>query len=227
VVSRRVRGGGLIREFLEERFVNWFYLGLDLGQRADYSAIAVVERVEAEWARFDYVQWLRRTGREEARFAVRHLERMALGTSYVAVAERVREMAGSTELRGRATVVVDGTGVGAAVVDLLRGPGIDCELVPVQITGGGRARQDGGAWNVPKRDLIGVVQVLLEQRRLKFAADLPRMQTLVEELMAMRVRVTEAGMEQFGAWREGSHDDLALALALGCWRAKGDERVVG
>ena len=37
--------------------------------------------------------------------------------------------------------------------------------------------------------------------------------------MAMQVRVTARGNEQYGAWGEGSHDDRAIAVALACWRA--------
>ena len=36
----------------------------------------------------------------------------------------------------------------------------------------------------------------------------------------MRAKVSEAGNTQFGAWREGSHDDLVLAVALACWAAR-------
>ncbi len=204
-----------------------FYLGLDLGQRKDYTAIAVVEREEPVMVRFDYVAWLRRETKLEARFSVRHLERVPLGTSYVAITRRVRDMLQSAELRGRCTLVVDGTGVGGAVVDLLRETELDGELVVVQITGGSKARREGGVWNVPKRELISVVQVLFEQERLAFAADMPRMKVLVEELMSMKMRVTSEGNSQYGAWREGAHDDLALAVAMACWRAKGEERVCG
>jgi hypothetical protein len=34
----------------------------------------------------------------------------------------------------------------------------------------------------------------------------------------MRAVLVTAG--QFGAWREGEHDDLVFALALACWGAK-------
>ena len=207
--------------------MNRFYLGLDLGQRQDYTAIAVVEREEPVLVRFDYVAWMRWGTKLETKFVVRHLERIALGTSYVSIVDRVRRMVNSEDLRGRCSLVVDGTGVGGAVVDLLRESDMDCELVPVQITGGGKARREAGAWNVPKRDLIGVVQVLFEQGRLLFADGMPRVKMLVDELMAMRVRVTTEGNEQYGAWREGAHDDLALAVAMACWRGKADERVVG
>jgi len=43
---------------------------------------------------------------------------------------------------------------------------------------------------------------------------------LAEEMAAMEVKVTSAGREQFGAWREGTHDDLVFAVALACWGSK-------
>jgi hypothetical protein len=36
----------------------------------------------------------------------------------------------------------------------------------------------------------------------------------------MRVRTTPSGREQFGAWREGEHDDLVLAVAPASWGGK-------
>jgi hypothetical protein len=36
----------------------------------------------------------------------------------------------------------------------------------------------------------------------------------------MRVQVTAAGNTQFGAWREGTHDDLVLAVAPASWGAR-------
>src|SRR5262249_31270423 len=151
----------------------------------------------------------------------RHLERVALNTSYPEVAARVREIVTSDELTGRCTLVVDATGVGAPVVDLLRAARLGCLLVPVLITGGDRAALSDGVWKVPKRDLITGVQVMLQQERLSIAGDVPEGKRLVEEMMNMRVRVSAAGNETFGAWREGAHDDLVLAVALAVWRAKG------
>ena len=104
----------------------------------------MVEREEPVLVRFDYVAWMRRGTKLETKFVVRHLERIALGTSYVSIVDRVRRMVNSEDLRGRCSLVVDGTGVGGAVVDLLRESDMDCELVPVQITGGGKARREAG-----------------------------------------------------------------------------------
>lgn len=49
---------------------------------------------------------------------------------------------------------------------------------------------------------------------MKFGAE------LVTEMAGMQVRVTSSGREQFGAWREGSHDDLVFAVALACWNTR-------
>jgi hypothetical protein len=70
---------------------------------------------------------------------------------------------------------------------------------------------------VPKKELVASLQVLLQTRRLKVAKTLPEAATLVRELETFRVKVTEAANETFGAWREGQHDDLVLAVALAAW----------
>jgi hypothetical protein len=65
--------------------------------------------------------------------------------------------------------------------------------------------------------LIVGLQVLLQRGGLRIAAELRDAPTLLTELMAMQVKVSTAGNEQFAAWREGAHDDLVLAVALACW----------
>lgn len=178
-----------------------FYVGLDLGQAQDYTAIAVVERKEHEGG---------------SEYHVRHLERPRLGTPYPAIAERVRQLLTTEPLRGRAVLVVDATGVGAPVVDLLRRAGLS--PVAVTITGGDAAAREGDGYRVPKRDLVSTVQVLLQTGRLKVAAGLPEAKALAEELLNFQVRIDpKTAHDSYGTWREGTHDDLVLAVALACW----------
>ena len=70
------------------------------------------------------------------------------------------------------------------------------------------------------RDLIVQLQVLLQCGALRIAAGLKDAAAPVEEMQAMRVKVSSAGHEQYGAWQEGAHDDLVFAIALACWAAK-------
>lgn len=186
-----------------------YIIGLDLGQSQDPTALAILERTPVDAA-----------GHPETTYAVRHLQRFSLGTAYTAVVGSVAQMAGTSRLRS-APVVVDQTGVGRAVVDLLqRTPGI-AWVVPVTITGGQTVTTaaDGG-WHVPKKELVTCLQLLLQNRRLQVAQALPDAAVLVRELQNFRVRITVHAHETFGAWREGEHDDLVLAVALACWWAE-------
>ena len=147
-----------------------------------------------------------------------HLERIQLGTPYPLIVERVRGMLMDPRLRGQTELVVDATGVGRPVVDMLRQARLNPK--PISITGGMSPGYEGGEWRVPKRDLVGVLQVLLQTERLKFAANLPAVPTLVQEMMAFKVAISTAGHDSYGSWREGAHDDLVLACAVACWYAE-------
>lgn len=193
-----------------------YYVGLDLGQKNDFTALAILERAELQGG-FDYT-WMAHKKVVEHR--IRHLERVKLGTPYPEVVRRVREVTRSGELRGQCQLIVDATGVGQPVVDLLREADLDCRMRPVIITGGDLERMEGGYYRVPKRDLVTGVQVMLERGELKIAAGIAEGELLVKEMAEMRVKVTLSGREQYGAWREGTHDDMVLAVALACWGVK-------
>jgi hypothetical protein len=72
-------------------------------------------------------------------------------------------------------------------------------------------------YRVPKKLLVAVTQVLLQNRRLEVAPTLELADTLAKELGLFRVKVTTAGNETFESWRERDHDDLVLAVALAAW----------
>jgi hypothetical protein len=150
---------------------------------------------------------------------VRYLQRIPLGTSYTRVVQRVGEVVRHRLLEGRSRVVVDATGVGAPVVDLLKAARLECPVTAVTITAGDRAHSSGDRWHVPKRDLLTNLLVLLEARELKIPRGLADAGTLVRELGEMEMRHAGAGRVQMGAEGSGEHDDLVIAVALACWRA--------
>ena len=106
------------------------------------------------------------------------------------------------------------------MVDLLRKAGLGATIMPAIITGGAAESLNNGYYSVPKRDLITGLQVLLQRGGLQIAAGLKHAPDLVAELAGMRVKVGSEGREEFGAWREGTHDDLVFAVALAWWAAR-------
>jgi len=60
--------------------------------------------------------------------------------------------------------------------------------------------------------------VLLQTERLKVAKSLPLADILVKELLNFQVKINvNTAHDSYGAWQEGTHDDLVLACAMACW----------
>jgi len=181
------------------------FIGVDLGQRRDPAAVVVLERRAVLTGEFDYVTW---QAKRELRYMVRHAERMALATPYLTVAARVARLA--KECEGRRTVVVDASGVGAPVVEMIRWAATDTAVVPVTITAGGDSRPDrlNGGYTVSRRDLLSALRVVVESGRLTVARSAYEGKALNEEL------------KRVGAHSGREHDDLAVAMALAVWQAR-------
>ena len=200
-----------------------FFVGLDLGQSADYSALAVVQGGKE----------VGEGGQAKTFLHLRHLERYPLRTPYTAVADGVATLMLSEVLnrdqydpwRGRVAkpkleLLVDKTGVGVAVTDLLKERGF--KFTAVTIHGGERVTRSKGAYNVPKLDLVAALEVPFHAETLKVAKGLELWDALCEELQNFRRKVnTKTAHTSFEHWRETDHDDLVLAAALACWGATG------
>jgi hypothetical protein len=187
-----------------------YYVGLDLGQSSDFSALCVLE---AGQERPEHA------GQVMAAYRVRSLKRWHLGTPYPEIVADVVKFLDKPPLKG-CTLSVDQTGVGAPVVDMLKAADPGCDrLVPITITAGRKVSFLDGGYHVAKIQLVSTVQVLLQSRRLKFAEGLELTPLLVKELENYRVTVTAAANETFDP-RSGEHDDLVLSLALACFQAE-------
>jgi hypothetical protein len=218
-----------------------FFLGVDLGQVNDHTAVVLAEEqlwvseraaphinVPAEgwhspadltlWQAEETRRWTGTFGRPgDPILAIRHLARLDLGTSYPSVVEYVRRLYTTPPLTPeRTAIIVDQTGVGRAVVDFMWEAGLP--VIPVTITGGATVTGNTTeGFHVSKRELVACTQVALQNRLLKIAAELPHAGTLTSELAGMKVKVTTAANEVYGEWRSGKNDDLALAACLSVW----------
>jgi hypothetical protein len=184
-----------------------YIVALDLGQEQDFSALCVVRQtMESDPDN---------TGGSASMYLIQHLQRWPLRTPYTEIVSDVAMLLAREPLPG-CWLALDGTGVGKAVTDMFRTVKMPARLVPITIHGVVQVCVNGEGWSVPKKDLVGVLQVLLQRRRLKVAR-LPERETLLQEMRAFRVKVSATGHESFAAWRERDHDDLVLAVALACW----------
>jgi hypothetical protein len=101
---------------------------------------------------------------------------------------------------------------------LRRPQGITCTFWLVTLTTGHEVSiGENGSVYIPKKELVSVLQVLLQLRRLHLARTLPDALLLVRELEHFRVKVTTPRTETFESWREGKNDDLVFAVALAAW----------
>ncbi|MRR31318.1 hypothetical protein EG834_13580 [bacterium] len=186
-----------------------FYVGLDLGQASDYTALSVLERIKPEG---------------EAHYHIRHLERVR-GVPYPAIVDKVAAMLHNPSLEGKAVLVADATGVGVAVIDLFRQAGL--KPVAVSIHGGDRTTHEGDSWRTPKRDLVGVLQVLFQSGRLKISSRLPLAGILQQELLNFKVKIDpQTAHDSYSAWREQDHDDLVLSVALAAWYGEHNKKKI-
>ena len=188
------------------------YVGVDVGQKVDPTALAVVEVGALEVGDGD-------EARRFARYIVRHAERLALGTPYPDVARRVVEVLEGIKARGAyvSRVFVDATGVGQPVVDLLAAETTAETFVSCYFTHGDKmAEPSWGTRTVGKAWLVSRLQVLLQSGRLQFPASLAERDALVRELLDYEIRVSEDADLRAGAFKVGSHDDLVTALGLAC-----------
>jgi hypothetical protein len=144
-----------------------------------------------------------------AGFDVRHVERLPLGTSYVAVADRIAAVA---RVAGDPAIAVDATGVGRAVVDLLRERGF--APIAVTLTSGKVVRRSGTSLSIPRATFLAPVEAAVQQGRLRVARGCPDATALAGELRALRRRGATAATEARGS---GHHGDLVVAIALALW----------
>ena len=177
----------------------WTWIGVDLGQRRDFTAIAVVER---DWEQFPVPEFIRTGVDGRWWFRGRMLERMRLGTPYPDVVARVKCISEMPLIALNRTVVVD----------MLRRAGMGCMIHPVIITGGGKPSTglSGGYESVPRSELLTGLQVLVQQDRLVVAARCREAEVLRREMLGLKLK--GPGSEE--------HDDLAIALALAVWKAR-------
>jgi len=170
---------------------------------------------------------------------LRHEENMR----YEEMEDSFLKLISHRELMNNCDQLVDGTGVGDAVIERIRSRG-GFPLSIIFTSGGaenavyeeiGRVFGQGRAgnlspmrmvkeWRVPKRNLVSAGALFLEQGRIACAKNLAHLEVFKEALSAQLQNFkgdpnSPNKHQKFEAEAEGDHDDLVVCFLMGCWWA--------
>lgn len=195
-------------------------VGADIGQLRDPTAVVVAEVVRQE------------VPRPQAVYVVRHVERLPLGTEYPVVAARIGDIVArlrradavererlwaSKDRQTPIFVMADATGVGRPVVELLRDAlvGTGSMLTAVTFTTGEGFNGNMGApeLSVSKTYFASRLKSLTQSDRIHLP-NTAEARALADELQNYELRATKKANLLLGAFKAGTHDDLATALGL-------------
>jgi hypothetical protein len=226
-------------------------IGADIGQRVDPTAIIVAEMKLRNFSFVGGENWDKyHQGPQggEIHYEIHRIIQMPLNTAYDHVAQRIAEIyqrlhhpfahlekmpdtersiymkRGDRPSNRVQQVLVDATGVGNPVVELITKKGVP--VTPVWFTSGDKVTRVNGELHMAKAAMVSRLQVLLQQRRIHFPDDYDS-RALVEELLNYEIKATDSGNLQTGVFKVGKHDDLATALGLATWEEIGGTLTIG
>ncbi|MFJ5785486.1 hypothetical protein [Streptomyces hydrogenans] len=187
-------------------------LALDPGQTGDAAALVALRstghRPLTRWALWEVVTVI----------AVRGLTYGKLAALTAGLGRDLAEHGMGTPL-----TVVDHTGAGRPVTEMLMDAGPAGPVFAITFTGGEKVTRPPGPlpavahYAVPKWMLVEHIRSALEHQALTIPASTPGVELLTAELAAFSaLGTTWRGRVRTGA-RAGAHDDTVTALASGLW----------
>lgn len=183
-----------------------------MGQSRNYTALVIMRREWFTATPAEFIASGTRGLQGEYRYTVVGAERVSLGTPYPRVVSWVKSVAaGLGDALG--SIVVDASGVGSAVMDLLRRAQMGVRLVGVVITGNQASGASGagltaaGYQTVSRTELLTKLQVAVQDGWFEVA------RTQCREWEALRRELSVVRLDGGGA----EQDDLVFALALAVW----------
>jgi hypothetical protein len=198
--------------------MNDYCFSQDLGKLADYHAYVLTETRTKVRNRTEGVRPYENDSETDVIYPeilVRWVERKQV--PYDIVIDDAEERLSDLRLIDNSTHLIDITGVGQAVWDMMLRRGLN--PIGISITGGLQSYPAPYGYTVPKADLITTLQLALRQRCIKFAKGLDEgiVEQIKHEFSTFKEKPKLNGGTTFEAWREKDHDDIILALAINVW----------
>jgi hypothetical protein len=199
-----------------------YVLSADLGSEQDYTAFSITERVEKVQDKNIQSYNSRPIRNEPIRIVsemhLTYMERVPLQTPYPIIVDKLKYIMCRPEFVGDIILVVDRTGVGIPVTQMMFQAG----LAPIGITihGGDAVNAKEQGYNVPKRDIVTALLTAFQMKRYKMPppSKMPIIKKFEEELTGFRMKVNQkTGHDSYEAWMEKIHDDLVISAAMAVW----------
>ena len=186
-----------------------YFFGLDLGTTRNHTALVVLEKKWRMGTADEFVASANHCYHGEWVYRVVKADRVELGKTYTEIAHWVKDEIGKYWRPFYKTLVMDATGVGSAVRDLLRDMELGATIVSVVITGGAAAgyRSNGNGVHVSRPELLTSLQTSVEGKKFSISRECKEAEALMREMIALRLQGKP----------ENEQDDLAFALALAVW----------
>jgi hypothetical protein len=180
-------------------------IGLDLGQQYDYTVLSVLETAEPKYyGRTRYVN-----------YALVELQRAPLNVPYPKIVDGISKLTHNYLALHNYTFLVDYTGVGRPVVDMLREQQIN--VIAINTTGGIFSNWKSGIEvSVPKKDIVTSLKATLESNRLQIIDSLTNYSLIIQEFVNFTEKKNEFANLQFEA-KYGYHDDIVMSIGLAIW----------
>ena len=201
------------------RAVNEYVCGLDLGRQHDRSVFCVIHHTrtpveEGGWIIDDRAKVCRQA--TITRYDLVHMHALPLKLVYVSQALLVQELMAREPLAStNARLIVDVSGVGMGVADLMRSQGL--RFTGVQITAGTEQTQvDGSNYRVAKQLLISKMEAVLHANELRVPDAVPEADAFRKELESFRRQSKASGAQTWSA-DAGEFDDRVMAVSYAIW----------
>jgi hypothetical protein len=190
------------------------FVGLDIGQSRNFTAMAVLER---RWVAATVEEFIRSASRAHTGYwdyRVIRLERQELGTSYIDIGHWVKDYLDAIVYPVHKHVVMDATGVGSAVRDIFRDLKLKANLVAVTVTGSNTAgwRPTTQGVSTSRTEVLTKLVTSIEQQLFAIDKKCRNREVLYQELVNLQMSGKPSESSS-----SGGQDDLAFALALAVW----------
>lgn len=185
-------------------------VGLDLGQQNDYTVLSYMFVTRPKEALHN--KGLKRRNS----YIIKAVSVVPLNTPYPNIVSWIVNLANTNFSKYNYTIVVDYTGVGRPIVDMIRQQ--DIKVVAVNTTGGHKTTwKTSYEVNVPKKDIVTSLKASLEDNRAKFAEGLPNYHDdIVKEFINFQEKISNSINLQYEG-KHGYHDDIVMSIGLAIW----------